>query len=236
MTPPSRGAPRAREPRPARGGGIPPPSRAFQRSRQPRCLSGAAETGNCGGAVSTARLAPSVVPPARTLALSHHDTTLLWGRARTPTLISLSCLARHVPPARHDALLAPPPPLTEMALADCRGLPDSLCCAGSSLEEVATFFKEQLEPTALAINTREGYYDCWRSFVSYAYLHDALDEAMPATPHLVKAYLWNLLQCKYKPGTVTSHIYAVIDHHRSHGAAFPFSSRAVKCFIDAFER
>ena len=123
-----------------------------------------------------------------------------------------------------------------MELAECRGLPDSLRGAGSSLEEASTFFEEQLEPAALAINTREGYYDCWRSFVSYAFLHDALDEVMPATPRLVKAYLWNLLQCEYKPGTVTSHIYAVIDRHRSHSAAFPFSSRAVKRFIDAFER
>eukprot|EP00961_Rhodomonas_salina_P242259 3272706-Rhodomonas_salina.1 len=99
---------------------------------------------------------------------------------------------------------------------------DALC--REDLEEAAALFDEQLDPTAQAINIRQGYYDCWLSFVSYAFLHDALDQALPASPHLVKAYLWNLLQCSYKPGTVTSHIYAILDRHRAHAAPFPFST------------
>eukprot|EP00961_Rhodomonas_salina_P184265 2488110-Rhodomonas_salina.1 len=98
-----------------------------------------------------------------------------------------------------------------MELADCRGVPDSLIDAGEDLEAAAAFF------------------------VSYAFLHDALDQALPVSPRLVKAYLWNLLQCSYKPGTVTLHIYAILDRHRAYAAPFPFSTRSVKHIITAFE-
>lgn len=69
-----------------------------------------------------------------------------------------------------------------MELADCRGIPDSLVGAGDSLEAAELLFDEQIDPAAQAVNTRQGYYDCWRSFVSYAFLHDALDQALVRSP------------------------------------------------------
>eukprot|EP00961_Rhodomonas_salina_P008863 121031-Rhodomonas_salina.1 len=122
-----------------------------------------------------------------------------------------------------------------MELADCRCIPDSLLGACDNLAAAEALFDEQIDPAAQAVNTRQGYYDCWRSFVSYTFLHDALDQTLPAKPRLVKAYLWNMRQCGYKLGTVTSHIYAVINRHQAQEQPFPFSSRGVKRFIDAFK-
>eukprot|EP00961_Rhodomonas_salina_P111145 1495713-Rhodomonas_salina.1 len=123
-----------------------------------------------------------------------------------------------------------------MELADCCCIPDSLLGISDDLAAAKALFDEQIDPAAQAVNTRQGYYDCWRSFVSYALLHDALEQVLPATQRLVKAYLWNMLQCRYKPGTVTSHIYAVIDSHLAQAVPFPFSLWGVKQLIDAFER
>eukprot|EP00961_Rhodomonas_salina_P034641 466409-Rhodomonas_salina.1 len=124
---------------------------------------------------------------------------------------------------------------TKMELADCSCIPDSLLGISNDLASAEALFDEQIDPAAQAVNTCQGYYDCWRSFVSYAFLHYVLEQVLPATQRLVKAYLWNMLQCWYKLATVTSHIYAVIDSHQAQAVPFPFSSLGVKLFIDSFE-
>eukprot|EP00961_Rhodomonas_salina_P050570 678974-Rhodomonas_salina.1 len=187
--PQSRGASRARQPRPAGGRGVPLPSR-FQRGQ--RSLNHAAPP--AARPVAAAQRDPAVEQPVRALQRACVEELLVWGKARTQTLLDLAPLARHLPLDRTDAVLRPPAPGTEMELADCRGIPYSLICAGDSLEAAELLFNEQIDLAVQAINTQQGYYNCWLSFVSYTFLHDSLGWALPTTPRLVKTYLWNLLQ------------------------------------------
>eukprot|EP00961_Rhodomonas_salina_P136835 1840601-Rhodomonas_salina.1 len=69
----SRGASRARQPRPAGGGGVPLPSR-FQRGQ--RSLNRAAPS--TARPVEPTHQAPAAEPPARVLQRSHTDEYLAW--------------------------------------------------------------------------------------------------------------------------------------------------------------
>lgn len=69
---------------------------------------------------------PRVEPPERVLARSHTDSTIQWGRAQTQTLVDLAPLASYLNPDCSDAILQQPAPGTEMELADCCSIPDSL--------------------------------------------------------------------------------------------------------------
>lgn len=72
--------------------------------------------------------------------------------------------------------------------------------------------------------------------MTYAHLHDCLDQAVPASPTIVKGYLWFLLQSGYRPGTITLRLYSIIDRHARFNLPFPFHQREIKAWIKAFER
>jgi integrase len=80
------------------------------------------------------------------------------------------------------------------------------------------------------------YFSNWRAFLSYAAAHDCLLDAVPVVAHVLKGYLWFLLQAGYKPGTITLRIYAIVDRHRAFGLPFPYLQRDLKSWIKAFER
>jgi integrase len=106
----------------------------------------------------------------------------------------------------------------------------------NSLDDHARLFDSQILPATLAQRTRVSYFSNWRAFVTYAFIQDCLHEVLPASTRLIKAYLWFLLQAGYRPGTITLHIYAVIDRHVRYGYVFPIHRQHVKTWIKAFER
>ena len=133
-------------------------------------------------------------------------------------------------------LLDPPAAETALELQDCRDFPIALQDLSISLAQAASLFDEVLQPSSQHHRTRATYYAAWRSFVSFAYLHDALPQALPATPTLLKAYLWNLLQLNYKPGSIVLHMCAILDRHRRHRQPFPASRSEFKQWTQAFTR
>jgi integrase len=125
-----------------------------------------------------------------------------------------------------------------MEAADCRGPPADMLfgtCSANLTDDVAAF-ETLVQPSAQAHRTRTAYYTHWRSFVTYAMVHNKLDRTLPAEPGLLKGYLWSLLRCGFKPGSITLHLYAIIDRHARFRAPFPFTNKDVKGWITAFER
>jgi integrase len=134
---------------------------------------------------------------------------------------------------------SPAIPLTAVELSDCRGVPAHLQDVSSGADPISlheSLFESQILPAAQAHSTRVAYFALWRSYVSYAFIHDSLHDAIPATPRLLKGYMWFLLQAGYRPGTITMHLYAVIDRHRRFACSFPVGRQHVKAWIKAFER
>ncbi len=123
-----------------------------------------------------------------------------------------------------------------MELRDCTGLPAEMMAPAPGLDEAAYLFDEVLAPSALHHRTRASYYAAWRAYISFAYLHNALPQALPASPRLLKAFLWNLLQLGYKPGSITLHLCAILHRHRVHGKPFPVTRDMFKNWTRAFER
>jgi integrase len=179
---------------------------------------------------------PRGPPPVRPAHAPASAASLLWARARTPTLQSLEQLRPFLPPADAPAVLDPPAPLTALEAQDCTEFPAELRDLSIDLDQAASLFDEVLLPSAQHHRTRAAYYAAWRSFVSFAYLHNALDRVLPATTALLKAYVWNLLQLDYKPGTITVHLCAVLDRHRRHLKAFPVTPSQFRHWIQAYTR
>jgi hypothetical protein len=170
------------------------------------------------------------VPPRRL------DPDLQWRRAKTPTLESLDSIRHLVPDADASALLDPPAGITALELEDCRAFPSNMIDPSVGVDSAASLFDELLAPSALHHRTRASYYAAWRSFVSFAYLHSALPQALPASQRLLKAFLWNLLQLGYKPGSITLHMCAILHRHRTFGKPFPVSGSTFKNWTKAFAR
>jgi len=97
-------------------------------------------------------------------------------------------------------------------------------------------FDAQILPAIQARRTRASYFTNWRSFVTYAHLHDCLDQVIPASPAIIKGYLWFLLQAGYRPGTITLKLYSIIDRHLRFKLPFPYHQREIKGWTKAFER
>jgi integrase len=165
--------------------------------------------------------------------------SLQWTSARVPTLASLEPLRLLLPEHVQLAICSTAIPSTAVELADCRGIPDWLCDKDgeeNSLDTHAQLFDSQILPAAQAQRTRASYFSNWRAFVTYAFIHDCLSEVLPASTRLIKAYLWFLLQAGFRPGTITLHLYAIIDRHTRHGYVSPVHRHHVKSWIKAFER
>ena len=146
-------------------------------------------------------------------------------------------MLRHlVEAADAPALLAPPAGMTLLESRDCTGFPAELRDQTVSLDDAADLFDELLAPSALHHRTRASYYAAWRSYVSFAYLQNALPQVIPASQRLLKAYLWNLLQLGYKPGSITLHMCAILDRHRLFGKPFPVTRDLFRRWNKAFTR
>jgi hypothetical protein len=159
-----------------------------------------------------------------------------WGRARTPTLLSLDQLRALVPPGLAEAMLSPPSSPTALERQDCSEFPPDLQDHSIDMDGAASLFDTVLLPSAHHHRTRASYFLAWRSFVSFAYLHNALHHTLPATTTLLKAYVWNLLQLGYKPGTITVHLCAILDRHRRYSKPFPVTSIQLRNWIQAYTR
>jgi integrase len=171
-------------------------------------------------------------------ALGHHGIPLCWSTSRHPTLQDITCLRTLLPADRYTPVLSPPAGITLMEAADCRGPPADMLFdnLAATLDNDVAAFNDLVQPSAQAHNTRAAYYTHWRSFVTYAMVHDKLDKTIPAEPGLLKGYLWSLLRCGLKPGSITLHLYAIIDRHARFRVPFPFSNRDVKGWLTAFAR
>jgi integrase len=97
-------------------------------------------------------------------------------------------------------------------------------------------FDSQVLPAIQARRTRASYFTNWRAFVTYAHLHGCLDQVVPASPTIIKGYLWFLLQAGYRPGTITLRLYSIIDRHLRFKLPFPYHQKEIKAWTKAFER
>jgi len=125
-----------------------------------------------------------------------------------------------------------------MEQADCRGIPEELNTSirgVAPITEGARMFATHVEPAHQAVQTRRSYNDYWRSFVSYAYVNDALAAALPTRVDIMQGYLWELLQHQYSATTVRSHVYAIIDRNERFGHAVQFSRKQVRQWLKAYE-
>jgi integrase len=174
----------------------------------------------------------------RPLAIAARDD-LVWSSAKVPTLTSLEPLANRLPHALRHHICSSAVPETDLERADCRGIPGWLLDVAhgqASVSRHQALFDSQVLPASQASRTRDAYFALWRSFVSYAFIHGALHEVLPSSSRLLKGYMWFLLQAGYRPGSLTLHIYAIIDRHRRFNHPFPHRECNVKAWIKAFER
>ena len=164
---------------------------------------------------------------------------LRWTRAWQPTLASLEPLRNIVPPHIADFVLAPPIAETAVEADDGRGLPAAFLPHPSdslSLDVNERRFLSLIAPAAQAVATRSGYHEHWRSYVTFAFVSQALDRVLPTTASLLHSYLWSLYQVGLQSGSITLHIYSILDIHERHGYPRPVATRTVKKWIDAFAR
>jgi integrase len=147
---------------------------------------------------------------------------------------------RHLFPGHLRAAATDPPvDVTDVEAADCRGVPEWLqdtLGSPASLDHHAAMFDAQVLPAIQAKRTRATYFANWRAFITYAHIHDCIDQAVPATPAIIKGYLWFLLQSGYRPGTITIRLYSIIDRHLRFRLPFPYHQKEIKAWTKAFER
>ena len=160
---------------------------------------------------------------------------------KTSPLSSLDHLRDLFPAHLQDAATTSSAPETALEASDCRGAPDWLLDSFSenehrSLDDHSALFDAQILPSTQALRTRRSYFANWRAFVTYALHHDCLEQVIPASPKVIKGYLWFLLQSGYRPGSITLKLYAIIDRHRRFKLPFPYHQREIKSWIKAFER
>jgi hypothetical protein len=164
-----------------------------------------------------------------------HD--LRWARARHPTLSDITQLADLLPISMRAQTLEPPPEATLFEINDCRGVPPELVSElGLSLDRDSQDFDSYVAPAAHAVRTRMAYYQHWKTFATYAFVHGRLHEALPAPSTLIKAFMWSLIRCGLKPGTLVLYLYAIVDRHARYHQPLSVSKRDLKQWTTAFER
>lgn len=113
-----------------------------------------------------------------------------------------------VPKAFRTAVTEPPKPKTQFEKANGSPLV-VLTEAGAnlnpfltSLTAKAVWFDEQILPATQKPDTRQGYYNTRCSFVTFMLIHGAIEEAMPATDVVIKAFAMQLVMVGYTGATL----------------------------------
>jgi hypothetical protein len=164
-----------------------------------------------------------------------HD--LRWARARHPTLADITPLAALLPHALRGPILDPPPEITLFEANDCRGVPVELTLDDTlSLERDSHDFDAYIAPAAHSVRTRTAYYQHWKTFVTYAFVHGRLHDALPAPLPLLKGFMWSLIRCGLKPGTLILYLYSIVDRHARYRQPLQITRRDLKQWTVAFER
>lgn len=148
---------------------------------------------------------------------------LTYSAARSPTFTSLEPLRGLLDAQVADHVIQPEQGRTDFEKPDNLALlhqNDSIA-APDSIDQWAKAFDDLILPSVVTPDTRASYYAQWRSVVTFAYITNALEEVLPMSERVLKAWLLQCVLLGYHVATIVSYVSAIKHRHRLWGYDFP---------------
>ena len=105
-----------------------------------------------------------------------------------------------------------------------------------SIDMWASAFDKLVLPAVITPGTRAGYFDQWRSVVTFAYILNVLEELMPMSERVLKAFLLQLVLIGYRVGTIVSYVTAIKHRHRLWRVPFSIDLDALRDWLMAIRK
>ena len=97
-------------------------------------------------------------------------------------------------------------------------------------------FNRLILPAAVAPITRAGYYAMWRSLVTFAYIMNAMDELLPMSERLIKAFILQAVLIGYSVGTITGYVAAIKHRHKIRKIGFMIEGDDLRTWCHALHK
>ena len=97
-------------------------------------------------------------------------------------------------------------------------------------------FDRLILPAAVAPITRAGYYSLWRSVVTFAYIMNKVEELLPMTERLLKAFILQAVLIGYSVGTITGYVAAIKHQHKIRKIQFGIGNSELRTWIAALHK
>ena len=97
-------------------------------------------------------------------------------------------------------------------------------------------FDRLILPAAIAPITRAGYYSQWRSLVTFAYIMNAMDELLPMSERLIKAFILQAVLIGYSVGTITGYVAAIKHRHKIRKIDFTIGTGDLRTWCQALHK
>ena len=141
---------------------------------------------------------------------------LTFSKARTPTFASLEPLRACMSKELARKVLDMEPGITAFEQPENTLLlhKHEAIVELDTLESWVQAFDTLVVPAVVTPGTRAGYFAQWRSVVTYAYTMNVLEQLMPMSDRLLKAFLLQLILVGYSVGTINGYVSAIKHRHR----------------------
>jgi hypothetical protein len=161
-----------------------------------------------------------------------------WSTALLPTLASLEPLRRHLPPETADAILLPEVPTTafEATVQSGRLQAEAASINTNNMHDMAAAFDSLIAPAIVMPGTRMRYFAQWRTLATFAWSLDALDNLLPLTQELLKAFVLAAILAGYKVASIQGFLTAFKHRHRINGLTFDVAPEVTAGWTIALRR
>jgi hypothetical protein len=136
---------------------------------------------------------------------------LTYTSARSPTFSSLEPLRPLIRPDIAHHVIDAEPGLTAFEQPANLNLlhTDESITSLDTVDTWARAFDLLILPSVVTAGTRASYYAQWRSIVSFAYIMNKLEELLPMSERLLKAWLLQCVLLGYRVPTIISYVSAI---------------------------
>lgn len=163
---------------------------------------------------------------------------LTYSDARSPTFESLEPLRPLLRGEREQHIIDSEPGLTVFEQpAHLNLLHQHEAITGlDGIDTWALAFDELILPSVVTPGTRASYYAQWRSVVTFAFIVGKMDELLPISERLLKAWLLQCVLLGYRVGTIISYVSAIKHRHRLWKYTFPVAALDLRNWLVAIKR
>jgi integrase len=161
-----------------------------------------------------------------------------WSSALLPTLANLEPLRAYLPAAAADSIIRPEATTTpfEATIQSGRLRAAAATINTNNLAAMATAFDNIIAPAIVMPNTRARYFAQWRTLVTFAWSLDALQEILPLSQQLLKAFILAAVLAGYRVPSIMGFLTAFKHRHRIQGLTFQIPSDTVTGWTTALRR